>query len=152
MISLKLLALCCLLISGLAADCDWDKSVKEDQGLDASSLLGGAKQLGEFRAVSDPESCRAACCAEPRCDLALVGLPADGRPQCLLVSCGSGGENTCVLQPSSQFKVYRKTRPAEARREGQDGAEKPRVVPLLGSWEPKSNDTNNGKEPQRSDD
>ncbi|XP_028274757.1 kunitz-type protease inhibitor 2 [Parambassis ranga] len=141
MISLKLLALCCLPILGLAVGCDWDTSVKEDQGLDLSSLTGGAKQLGEFREVSDPESCRAACCAEPRCDLALVGLPADGRPQCLFVSCESGGENTCVLQPSSQFKVYRKKRPAQARRE--EGAEKPRVVPLLGSWEPKSNETNN---------
>ncbi|XP_071352902.1 kunitz-type protease inhibitor 2 [Trachinotus anak] len=140
---LSLLALCFLFWSGLALDCDWDQSTDPDQGLDLETVGVKVLQLDRLAEVSDPDTCRAACCHQPDCDLALVGFPADGGPQCLLVSCESQGRDVCVLQPSSQFKVYRKKVKREARGEVEDGGEKPRIVPLLGSWEPRTNETNN---------
>ncbi|XP_039986880.1 kunitz-type protease inhibitor 2 [Xiphias gladius] len=135
-VRLSLLALCFLVLSGLALDCDWDQSVDPDQGLKPASLVAARHILGRTEGVSDPESCRAACCDELDCDLALVGFPADGGLQCLLMSCPRGDPDICVLEPSSQFKVYRKKVQREAR------GEKPHVVPLLGSWEPKTNESN----------
>uniref|UniRef100_A0A3B4WW61 Serine peptidase inhibitor, Kunitz type, 2 n=1 Tax=Seriola lalandi dorsalis TaxID=1841481 RepID=A0A3B4WW61_SERLL len=134
---LSVLALYFLVWSGVALDCDWDQSIDPNQGLDLASLGVKVLQLGRLAEVKDPESCRAACCNEPNCDLALVGYPQDGGPQCLLVSCESQGRDVCVLQPSSQFKVYRRTVKREAR------GEKPHIVPLHGSWEPRTNETNN---------
>lgn len=131
----SVLALCFLACAGLVLGCDWDKSTDSDQGLDSASLDAGAQHLGESMEVSDPESCRAACCNKPDCNLALVGYPADGGPQCQLVSCVVQDRDVCVLQPSTQFKVYRKTVKTE----------RPHIVPLLGSLEPKTNETNNSK-------
>ncbi|KAM7398772.1 hypothetical protein PAMP_018086 [Pampus punctatissimus] len=136
------LAVCFLVWPGLAWDCDWDQSTDPDQDLDPSSLDAGALNLGRITEVSDPERCRAACCDEPDCDLALLGFPADGAPQCMLVSCGRR-RDACVLRPSTQFKVYRRQVKTEVRRAAQDGGEKPHILPLLGSWEPRSNETNN---------
>ncbi|XP_067451749.1 kunitz-type protease inhibitor 2 [Thunnus thynnus] len=137
-----ILAVCFLVWPGLARDCDWDQSIDPDQDLDPASLAAGARNLGRIMEVSDPESCRAACCDEADCDLALLGFPADGAPQCALVSCGSR-RDSCVLQPSTQFKVYRKNVKPEPRQAAPEDDEKPHIVPLLGSWEPRSNDTNN---------
>ncbi|XP_022594186.1 papilin-like [Seriola dumerili] len=134
---LSVLALYFLVWSGVALDCDWDQSIDPDQGLDLASPGVKVLQLGQLVEVTDPESCRAACCNEPNCDLALVGYPQDSGPQCLLVSCESQGRDVCVLQPSSQFKVYRRRVKREAR------GEKPHIVPLHGSWEPRTNETNN---------
>ncbi|XP_040902802.1 kunitz-type protease inhibitor 2 isoform X2 [Toxotes jaculatrix] len=137
MLRLCLLALYFLVWSGQALNCEWDQSIDPDQGLDPASADAGALHLDALAEVSDPESCRAACCDKPDCDLALVSYPADGAPRCLLVSCVSRGRDVCVLQPSSQFKVYRRKVKREA------SGEKPHVVPLLGSWEPKTNETTN---------
>lgn len=137
------LVLCVLARPGVSQDCAWDGSTSPGQGLDPASLDAGARSLGRITEVSDPESCRAACCDEPDCDLALVGFPADGAPQCELLSCGSR-RDACVLQPDTQFTVYRRTGPRQARQAPQEDEEKPHIVPLLGSWEPRSNDTNNG--------
>ncbi|XP_029372903.1 papilin-like isoform X2 [Echeneis naucrates] len=131
------LMLCVLVWSGLAIECDWDQSIDPEQGVDLGAQGVEVLQLDGPAEVTSPESCRAACCGQPGCDLALVGYPADGSPQCQLVSCGAPGRDACVLQPSSQFKVYRRT----VRREAADA--KPHIVPLQNFQEPPSNETNN---------
>ncbi|KAG7225963.1 hypothetical protein INR49_018564 [Caranx melampygus] len=135
---LRLLALCFTMVcSGLAQECDWDLSVAPDQGLDLGAP--GIKMLSLTRVASTPESCKAACCDEPECDLALVGYPADGEPQCTLVSCMSSGEDACVLQPSSQFKAYRRSEKTKAA----DSGKKLHIVPLQDSEEPRTDESNN---------
>ncbi|XP_070686059.1 kunitz-type protease inhibitor 2 [Pempheris klunzingeri] len=128
----SLLAVCVLLCAGAAVGCDWDPATDADQGLHPDSLDAGARYLNPAEQVSDPESCRAACCERPDCDVALVGYPADGGPQCLLVSCVVGDRDVCVLRPSSQFKAHRR------RAEGVRG-ERPHDVPLRGPEEPETN-------------
>ncbi|GAA6233372.1 kunitz-type protease inhibitor 2 [Lates japonicus] len=139
---LGLLALCVLVCSGLAQDCAWDEA--PGQGLSPSSRGAGIEFLGRLEDAG-PETCREACCDEPDCDLALSAQPADGRPQCLLVSCTSRGHagDACVLQPNSQSQVYRKKAKKVVRREAGEDGERPHVEPLLDSEEPRTNETNN---------
>lgn len=139
MLNQKLLFFCFLLQFGAAQDCDWDLSTDQNQGLAPDALAAGARYLGEIREVPNAESCQAACCEEAGCDLALLGLPADGGMQCMLVSCGPAG---CALQPNSQFQVFRKKVQSEAEQESPKGGEKLHVVPLLEAEEPRSNATN----------
>ncbi|XP_070762381.1 kunitz-type protease inhibitor 2 [Enoplosus armatus] len=136
-----LLAVCFLVCTGMALDCEWDQSTDPDQGLDPASVDAAALNLGQITEVSDSESCRAACCGDPGCDLALVGYPAGGRPQCLLVSCVIRDLDACVLQFSTQFKVYRKKVTTETHREAKKDGERPHLVSLLRSSEPKTNET-----------
>lgn len=133
-----LLAVSVLVCSGLALNCDWEQSLGADQTLETASVNAGALHMDEVPEVSDPESCRAACCDKPDCDMAVVGHPADGPPQCLLVRCLTQSRDECVFQPRTQVDVYRKKVKAESRGEATDGGEK-RIVPLLGALEPKSN-------------
>ncbi|KAM4742255.1 kunitz-type protease inhibitor 2 [Anableps anableps] len=137
--SQRFLVFCLLLELGLAQTCDWDQSTDPNQGLAPDSLTAGARYLGQIREVPDRESCRTACCEETSCDLALVGLPADGGMQCMLVSCGPGG---CKLQQSSQFQVFRRKGQREAEQEAPTAGKKLHVVPLLEAEEPRSNETN----------
>ncbi|XP_010746297.2 kunitz-type protease inhibitor 2 isoform X1 [Larimichthys crocea] len=135
---LRLLTVCFLVCSSLALECDWDQSTDQNQGLDPNSLVAGALHLDKNPEVSDAEGCRAACCKEPDCDLALVGLPADGGPQCLLVKCVIQDRDVCVLQPSEQFRIYRR----KVHRAGETS----HIVPLMNAVEPKtetSNETSN---------
>lgn len=126
-----LLALCLLLWPGLALTCDWDPSVDPDQGLAPASAADGPHYLRWVNEAANEDACRAACCAEPGCDLALLGFPADGSPQCRLLRCRKDGRDTCELEPSTQFKVYRRKADGEKK--------KPHIVPLVGLPEPKSN-------------
>ncbi|XP_056467924.1 kunitz-type protease inhibitor 2 isoform X1 [Gadus chalcogrammus] len=91
-----------------SAVCEWDWKIDAAQGLDPSSLDAGARKLSVLREVHDMEHCQMACCAETACQLAMIGTPADGTPECQLVSCMQDGRDVCLLQPSTQFKVYRK--------------------------------------------
>ena len=91
-----------------SAECEWDWKIDAAQGLDPSSLDAGARKLSVLREVHDMEHCQMACCAETACQLAMIGTPADGTPECQLVSCMQDGRDVCLLQPSTQFKVYRK--------------------------------------------
>uniref|UniRef100_A0A3Q2TBH4 Kunitz-type serine protease inhibitor 6 n=1 Tax=Fundulus heteroclitus TaxID=8078 RepID=A0A3Q2TBH4_FUNHE len=134
-----LFVLSLMLQTGLAQNCDWDPSTDPNQGLHPDSLGAGARYLGQMQEVSNPEICRGACCQEADCDLAVVGQPADGGLQCMLVSCGSGG---CTLQHSSQFQVFRRTGRSEAGQEAATPGKKLHVVPLLEAEEPRSNETN----------
>ncbi|XP_030601018.1 kunitz-type protease inhibitor 2 [Archocentrus centrarchus] len=142
MIILKLLALGLLLASGLALDCDWDASVDPDQGLVLDYQARGARKLGGVLEGSDPDSCRAACCADPACDLAVVGFPADGPSLCQLVDCGDD-QDACALRPTDQFKVYRKNVMKKADREAQGGGQEEHIVPLMDRWEPRTNESDN---------
>ena len=93
--------------------CEWDWQMDTEQSLDPLSLDAGARRLSVLRDVRDMEHCQMACCAETACQLAMIGTPADGSPECHLVSCMQGGRDVCILQPSTQFKVYRKKTPVE---------------------------------------
>lgn len=140
----SLLALCFLVCSGLGLNCDWEHSPGTDQSLHTASVNAGDFHMDDIPGVSDPESCRAACCDKPDCDMVLVGHPADGPPQCQLVKCLTQSRDACVFQPSTQLEVYRKKVKTETRGEAKEGGEK-HIVPLLGSVEPKTNETNNSK-------
>lgn len=141
-LSSSVLALCLLVCSGLAQHCDWDPSIEPDQALDLTYLKAG--DLESIAAVSDLDSCRAACCDKPGCDAVMMGFPMDGGPQCMLVRCLVQGRDVCVFQPSpepsTQFKVYRKKAKPDGRGEAEAGG-KTRIVPLLGPGEPRSNDS-----------
>ncbi|XP_032400766.1 kunitz-type protease inhibitor 2 isoform X2 [Xiphophorus hellerii] len=142
MFTLKLLLLGFLVQLGRAQTCDWDQSADPNQSLHPDSLAAGARYLGQTQEVSDEESCRAACCEEAGCDLAVVGRPADGGMQCMLVSCGPAG---CSLQQNSQFQAFRKKQQREAEQEAPTGGH---VVPLLDAVEPRSNNSDICRLPQ----
>lgn len=128
-------ALCFLVCAGVVLGCEWASSDWEDQSL---SLGFDTPYLGDPADVADLEECKAACCVKNDCDLALVGLPQDGRMQCYLVKCWILGSNQCEPQNSTQYKMYRKK---------QNRGTGSHVVPLLGELGPERNETNdnNGK-------
>ncbi|XP_043975876.1 papilin-like isoform X1 [Gambusia affinis] len=130
---------------GRAQTCDWDQSTDPNQSLDPDSLAAGARYLGQTREVRNQESCRAACCEEAGCDLAVIGQPADGGMQCMLVSCGPAG---CSLQQNShsQFQVFRKKQQRQAEQEAPTGRH---VVPLLEAGEPRGNNSDICRLPQK---
>ncbi|XP_026184488.1 kunitz-type protease inhibitor 2 [Mastacembelus armatus] len=138
---MSLLALCFLVWSGLALDCEWDQTVDPNQTLDLFSVGKGAQVLGDAD-VSDTEGCQAACCARSDCELAWISYPASGKLQCHLVSCTRQGQDGCDLQSSSEYKTYRKKVPNQNRPKAEDPGNQPRIVPLMGSWEPRANETN----------
>uniref|UniRef100_A0A8C2FF49 Serine peptidase inhibitor, Kunitz type, 2 n=1 Tax=Cyprinus carpio TaxID=7962 RepID=A0A8C2FF49_CYPCA len=86
--------------------CKWDPEL--EQGLNISSFDNGAAFLAYLPEISDAEQCQNACCERDDCQLAVIGTPADGRPECRLVNCVKDGKDVCVLTQSTQFKVYRK--------------------------------------------
>ncbi|XP_033969406.1 kunitz-type protease inhibitor 2 [Trematomus bernacchii] len=129
---LLLLLLSSALLQVQLQTCDWDPDLNPDQ-----QLLSGPDPA-RLLEVSGPRACRAACCSDPDCDLALMGLPADGLPQCMLVRC----RDHCVFQPSSQFKVYRKKSLSLPGTQALKPGERRRVVPLMEAGEPRSNETN----------
>lgn len=129
-------ALLFLICSSLALSCDWDPTVTESQTLDPVSL--NALRLNSSPLfVPDPQSCQAACCDQPSCDLALVEPHQDGRWQCMLVNCWLSGQDQCVLQSSSQSKLYRRKVDPGTR----TATSGPQVVPLMLDAEPKSTET-----------
>lgn len=128
--STSLWAICLLVYTGQASDCNWDESTDPDQGLLMSSLERGAL-LDQAWRVLDPEGCRNVCCNVSDCDLVLMDTKADGRTQCLLVRCVIGDRNVCVLQPSTQLKVYRKKRTGMVQIQG-PGQKRRRIRPLMG--------------------
>ncbi|KAM6988012.1 kunitz-type protease inhibitor 2 [Tautogolabrus adspersus] len=123
--------LCFLVCSGLALDCNW--GVDPHQGLDMAYLERGALPLEKAWRDLDPDSCRTACCAEPDCDLVQVRVSAEGVPLCLLVRCVIGDRDVCVLQPSTEDRVYRRNR----TRTGTDPehGKKTLLRPLMGHLE-----------------
>ncbi|XP_055052299.2 kunitz-type protease inhibitor 2 [Misgurnus anguillicaudatus] len=110
--------LCCF---SLLNACTWDSNIDLEQGLDIRSFDNGAAYLAYLPEVSDAEECMQACCDRIDCQLALIGTPAGGKPECRLVNCVKDGNDVCVLTPSTQFKVYRKTADTDAQ--GQNEAD-----------------------------
>ncbi|XP_077064713.1 kunitz-type protease inhibitor 2 isoform X2 [Siphateles boraxobius] len=90
--------------------CEWDPDTAVEQGLDLSSFDNGAAYLAYLPEISDKEQCQNACCEREDCQIALIGTPADGSPECRLVNCLKDGKDVCVLTQSTQFQVYRKFR------------------------------------------
>ncbi|KAI4795205.1 hypothetical protein KUCAC02_031571 [Chaenocephalus aceratus] len=129
---LLLLLLSSALLQVQLQACDWDPDLNPNQQL--LSVPDSTRVLE----VSGPQACQAACCSDPDCDLALLGLPADGLPQCMLVRC----RDHCVFQPSSQFRVYRKKSLSLPGNQALGPGERRRVVPLMEAGEPRSNETN----------
>lgn len=115
-VAFALVALCTLL--GCAcSQCEFEEPAdKSVQPLLLASPLDRVRE-------SDPDSCRAQCCARAGCDAAVLGLPADGLPQCFLIGCG--GACTLLEDSSSQFKVFLRKSGGRAS----DNA--PQVVPLM---------------------
>lgn len=106
--------------------CAWDVDTNPDQGLDPKSLEAGARHLAHLPEISDSKGCQDACCGNRDCQLALIGTPADGTPECFLVSCMKDGKDVCVLQFDTQFKVYRKKTQPETTK-----VEVEAVVPIV---------------------
>ncbi|XP_060929822.1 kunitz-type protease inhibitor 2 [Limanda limanda] len=134
--SLGVLTLCVLLGPGLALNCTWDRSVDPDRVPDRVQDGDPGFRLGEVEAL-DPERCREKCCSRPACDVAVVGLPMDGGPQCELWSCGNQDQDqnqdrpVCVFRRGSQFQVFHKQ-----VKKVQSSPEKLHIVPLLSSGDP----------------
>ncbi|KAK2846444.1 hypothetical protein Q5P01_009443 [Channa striata] len=135
--STSLLALWFLICSGMALGCDWDKSVDLHQDLDPVAMQSLQIRLDHAVRVVTTEECQVLCCNDPNCDMALIGFPADGPKQCLLVNCWAHGWDQCTLRNSSQFNVYRRKVDPKTR-EAQDG--EPHISPLLLDTEPKAVD------------
>lgn len=146
-----LLAAWLLVCTGAATSCDYDLSVDETQGLDLLTAVGRQVTMVPLEGVSDPDRCKERCCNSSDCDLALVGYPMDGLPQCTLVKCLVNGRDACDLKPSTQFKVYRKASSGSGENRGEEVEEeegaaeghKLRVVPLVES--PKESNESNSK-------
>lgn len=139
-----LLVACFLLCTGLAQNCEYDPPDGKNLSLDFVSAPGRVI-IEVDEDVSDPKSCQKRCCDAPECDVALMQYPMDTKPQCMLINCHINGRDECVYQQSTQFKLYRKKGTAESH--GENGKEL-RVVPMMGSVEPRSserNESNNGK-------
>ncbi|XP_059187597.1 kunitz-type protease inhibitor 2 [Centropristis striata] len=141
-----LLAVWLLVLPGPALGCEWDRAVPEDQGLVPESMAAAMLQTKRIIEVDNPEDCKKICCGDPDCDLALLSLPADGRPQCMPVSCTDRDQDRdlCVLSPSNQFKVYRKKSPSGSGGEASQGGHSRRVVPLIGAVKQETNQSSSG--------
>ncbi|CAL8352173.1 unnamed protein product [Lota lota] len=130
--------------------CDWDWEMDTAQGLDPRSLDAGARQLSVLSDVRDMEHCQKACCSETACQLAVIGTPADGTPECQLVSCLQDGRDVCLLQPSTQFKVYRKKTPVETEpQEPQNSTETPQSLDARSLSEDNSTNADQCRRPKK---
>ncbi|XP_003466388.3 low-density lipoprotein receptor-related protein 11 [Cavia porcellus] len=83
------------------------------------SLAAGASFLRAPAAVRDWRQCVAACCAEPRCSVAVVELPP--RPAgpaatlgCFLFNCTARGRSVCKFAPHRGYRSYRLRRTPDA--------------------------------------
>ncbi|KAM6181783.1 low-density lipoprotein receptor-related protein 11 [Erethizon dorsatum] len=87
------------------------------------SLAAGASFLRAPAAVRDWRQCVAACCAEPRCSVAVVELPPRPAPPaaalgCFLFNCTARGRSVCKFAPHRGYRSYRLRRAPDA---GQGG-------------------------------
>ncbi|KAM3616548.1 uncharacterized protein V6R79_019647 [Siganus canaliculatus] len=138
------LLLSVLFWAGSTLSCDWDQYTNrslELASLDAALLL----EDQAAKEASDPDGCQAACCSRSDCDLALVGYPADGGPQCLLVRCRDQNRDACLFRPGEdpQFSVYRKKTDPQTDAEAPKDGDSPHIAPLGEFSELKTNETNN---------
>ncbi|KAI4886500.1 hypothetical protein NFI96_024866 [Prochilodus magdalenae] len=101
--------LCAAAVFAQQEGCVWDSNAEVNRGLDPQSLDAGATYAAHLTDVQDDGRCREECCGREDCQLALIGTPADGKPQCFLVNCMKEGKDVCVLSPSTQFRSYRKS-------------------------------------------
>ncbi|KAM9234800.1 low-density lipoprotein receptor-related protein 11 isoform 1-T1 [Dugong dugon] len=83
------------------------------------SLAAGASFLRAPAAVRDWRQCVAACCAEPRCSVAVVELPRRPAPPaaalgCYLFNCTARGRSVCKFAPHRGYSSYSLSRAAKA--------------------------------------
>uniref|UniRef100_A0A8B9JR06 Low-density lipoprotein receptor-related protein 11 n=1 Tax=Astyanax mexicanus TaxID=7994 RepID=A0A8B9JR06_ASTMX len=76
----------------------------------AVSIERGATFLSAPSDARDPADCLRACCAEPRCTVAVVvreerAAPRDG-PRCYLFNCTYRGASVCAYSPQRGFTAY----------------------------------------------
>ncbi|KAG9265150.1 kunitz-type protease inhibitor 2-like [Astyanax mexicanus] len=100
--------LCVAAALGQQDGCVWDSGAEVKQGLDPASWEAGATTAAHLPEVREDERCQAECCGRDDCQLAVIGTPADGLPECFLVNCLKDGKDVCSLVPSTQFRSYRK--------------------------------------------
>ncbi|XP_024905017.1 low-density lipoprotein receptor-related protein 11 [Pteropus alecto] len=89
------------------------------------SIAAGAGFLRAPTAVRDSRECVAACCAEPRCSVAVVELPrrpatTDTALGCYLFNCTARGRSVCKFAMRRGYSSYSLSR---AREGGQQGLE-----------------------------
>ncbi|XP_021093671.1 low-density lipoprotein receptor-related protein 11 isoform X2 [Heterocephalus glaber] len=87
------------------------------------SLAAGASFLRAPAAVWDWRQCVAACCAEPRCSVAVVELPPRPAPPaaalgCFLFNCTARGRSVCKFAPHRGYRSYRLRRTPDAEQGG----------------------------------
>ncbi|XP_064148147.1 low-density lipoprotein receptor-related protein 11 isoform X2 [Loxodonta africana] len=83
------------------------------------SLAAGASFLRAPAAVWGWRQCVAACCAEPRCSVAVVELPrrpasAPAALGCYLFNCTARGRSVCKFAPHRGYSSYSLSRAAQA--------------------------------------
>ncbi|KAM6185598.1 low-density lipoprotein receptor-related protein 11 [Rhynchocyon petersi] len=82
------------------------------------SLAAGASFLRAPAAVRGWRQCVAACCAEPRCSVAVVELPrrpaAPAALSCYLFNCTARGRSVCRFAPHRGYSSYSLSRAPEA--------------------------------------
>ncbi|KAM9468978.1 kunitz-type protease inhibitor 2 [Clarias gariepinus] len=105
MIRVLVLALVCLLGTGLVQGQNGCEFTELNQGLSPDSLANQDHLVD----ISDVQKCQDVCCTRDDCQLALIETPADGSPQCFLLNCIKDGKDVCVFEASTSSKVYRKT-------------------------------------------
>ncbi|XP_054992075.1 low-density lipoprotein receptor-related protein 11 [Sorex araneus] len=82
------------------------------------SLAAGASFLRAPAAVRDGAECVAACCAEPRCSVAVVERPARPAPAalgCYLFNCTARGRSVCRFAAHRGYSSYSLRRAAPGR-------------------------------------
>lgn len=87
------------------------------------SAAAGARFLRAPPAVRDSRECVAACCAEPRCSVAVVELPrrpaaADAALGCYLFNCTARGRGVCKFAVRRGYRSYSLSRAREGGRPG----------------------------------
>lgn len=106
------------------------------------SIAAGASFLSAPAAVRDWRQCVAACCAEPRCSVAVVELPRRPAPPaaalgCYLFNCTARGRNVCRFALHRGYSSYSLGRALEGQRDlGAGFPATARASPRLGKQAP----------------
>ncbi|XP_006872132.1 PREDICTED: low-density lipoprotein receptor-related protein 11 [Chrysochloris asiatica] len=102
------------------------------------SLAAGASFLRAPAAVRGWRQCVAACCAEPRCSVAVVERPrrpAAAALGCYLFNCTARGRSVCRFSPHRGYSSYSLSRAPETE-PGGPAARGPATSPLLDDDKP----------------
>ncbi|XP_077005344.1 low-density lipoprotein receptor-related protein 11 isoform X1 [Tamandua tetradactyla] len=88
------------------------------------SLAAGAHFLRAPAGVRDGRQCAAACCSEPRCSVAVLGLPESPAAElvCYLFDCTARGRSVCTFAPHRSYTSYSLSRTSPGALEHPDAS------------------------------